>query len=172
MAESVNKYDGFYVGRYETSRNGLNPQSKRSTAVSGSGEEIITAYNSSTENDWYGLYALNKKYSTSSVQGSMIWGIQYDAMMTWMGDEANTTITEYNKERRCGTAENDVIKNVYDLYGNSWEWTLEADYTYGRAYRGGYSYSSSSPSYRSYRYPTDTYGYNGSRLVLYVCRVD
>ena len=135
MTESVNKYDGFYVGRYETSKNGENPQSKASTE-----ENVIeTAYNSSIENDWYGLYALNKKYSTSSVQGSMIWGSQYDAMMKWMGDAANTNKSDYNHNRTCGTAPNDLLNNVYDLYGNSYEWTLEAGPYGHRSYRGGWN---------------------------------
>ena len=89
-------------------------------------------------------------------------------MMDWMGAAANTTITEYNKERTCGTAPDDVIKNVYDLYGNSWEWTLEADSTYIRVYRGGSYDDSSSPSPRSNSYPAFTDSDIGSRLALYI----
>ena len=134
MATSINEYDGFYVGRYETSMNGINPQSKASTL-----EETITSATAATESAyaWYGLYALNKKFTTSSVQGSMMWGSQYDAMMAWMGDEANTPGgNKRNTNRTCGTAPNDVIKNVYDLYGNSYEWTLEANGTSFRVYYG------------------------------------
>jgi len=165
MVESVNKYDGFYVGRYETSMNGTNPQSKASTA-----EKTITSATASVNsaNTWYGLYALNKKYTTSSVQGSMIWGSQYDVMMDWMGAAAETTISGKNTERTCGTAPNDVIKNVYDLYGNSWEWTLEANGAYVRVTRGGDYIDSCSPSYRSYYNPTTTDSLAGSRLALYI----
>lgn len=170
MATSVNEYDGFYVGRFETSRNGANPQSKRSSAASGSGQEIITAYNSSTENDWYGLYALNKKYKTSSVTGSMIWGIQYDKMMSWMGSATDSTISGYNTNRTCGTAPGDVIKNVYDLYGNSFEWTLEGAGESGRVPRGGlYSHGYSARNRGTGTVPTYTVNaYYGSRLALYV----
>lgn len=129
MAESVNECDGFYVGRYETSRSGTSPQSK-------SDGSITSVYNDSKANDWYGQYALNKRYSTNSVQSSMIWGIQYDKMMNWMGSAAETTISGYNISRTCGKAPDDVIKNVYDLYGNSYEWTLEADGTNYRVRRG------------------------------------
>ena len=127
MAESVNKYDGFYVGRFETSRNGTSPQSKRSSGTIYDETFIKTAYNSSTENDWYGLYALNKRYSTGSVQGSMIWGIQYDAMVTWMRDAKKSTISDFNRGGTCGTTPDDVLKNVYDIYGNCYEWTLEGN---------------------------------------------
>ena len=165
MVESVNKYDGFYVGRYETSMNGTNPQSKASTA-----EETITSATAeaTSANTWYGLYALNKKYSTSSVQGSMIWGSQYDAMMDWMGAAAETAISGYNTNRTCGTAPNDVIKNVYDLYGNSFEWTLEASSARHRVYRGGIYTGGNFPSSRSGQNPTKTDSNYGSRLALYV----
>jgi hypothetical protein len=33
---------------------------------------------------------------------------------------------------------NDKLKNVYDIYGNSGEWTLEAHWNTDRAERGGY----------------------------------
>ena len=161
MTESVNKYDGFYVGRFETSMNGTNPQSKRSTFSfsSGSGEliESATAAEGSA-NTWYGLYALNKRYKTSSVTGSMIWGIQYDKMISWMGSAAETTISGYNTSRRCGTAPDDVIKNVYDLYGNSYEWTLEAylHLTGFRGYRGGCFLPGNSPISRK-RQRSDEY---------------
>ena len=165
MVESVNKYDGFYVGRYETSMNGTNPQSKASTA-----ENIIESATAeeTSANTWYGLYALNKKYNTSSVKSSMIWGSQYDAMMNWMGAAANTTITEYNKERTCGTAPDDVIKNVYDSYGNSIEWTLEAVHADLRVVRGVDFYNSSTPSSRTNCNPTYTDSLFGSRLALYI----
>ena len=170
MAESVNKYDGFYVGRFETSMNGSNPQSKRSTYASGSGELIESA--TAAGNTWYDLYALNKKYSTSSVQGSMIWGIQYDKMMSWMVDAANTTISGYNTNRTCGTAPDDVIKNVYDLYGNSSEWTVEAYDTYYRVWRGGNYQGNVTPKSRFWGAGTmpnnGAASGTGSRLALYI----
>lgn len=176
MAESINKYDGFYVGRYETSRNGETPQSKRSTYASGSGELVVTACNTSTESDWYGLYALNKRYSTTSVQGSMMWGIQYDKMMSWMGNsKTNITIGENrNMENTCGTAPNDVINNVYDIYGNSLEWTMTAWYEEmnSRVARSGSS-EKNSGNRKPSAYMGASFGWRndgkcGSRLALFV----
>lgn len=165
MAESVNKYDGFYVGRYETSMNGTNPQSKASTA-----EETITSATAAADsaNTWYGLYALNKKYNTSSVKSSMIWGSQYDAMMDWMEDAANTTKSGKNTNKTCGTAPDDLIKNVYDLYGNSYEWTLEANFNQYRIERGGDYLNDRSPRYSNSVDPTRPLYVIGSRLALYV----
>ena len=163
MANSVNNNKGFYVGRYETSLSGGRAQSVK-------GVTSATA-EASSANRWYGLYAYQKAYSTSSVQGSMIWGSQYDAMMTWMGSAANTTISGKNQSRVTGSEEypDDVIKNVYDLYGNSFEWTLEALYTNKRVERGGNYYRyDDSPSYRSGGIPTDAADNLGSRLTLYI----
>ena len=148
MVTSVAKYKGFYVGRYETSMNGTNPQSK-----SGVVSATAAGYSADT---WYGLYKLNKEYTTSTVKSSMIWGSQYDAMMLWMGDDLkNFDTNNRNTGRETGSVSTDVIRNVYDLGGNSYEWTLEAYNTSFRISRGGgYDYSSS-PSYRLYRQQSD-----------------
>ena len=159
MVKSVAKYKGFYVGRYETSKDA----NGKAQSIKGA----TSAYNSSAENNWYGLYKIQKEYSTNSVQGSMIWGSQYDAMMRWMGSP-KTTITGYNQNRTTGTAPEDVIKKVYDLYGNNYELTLEAGNTSFRVSRGGYYGYNHSPSYRSYDGPTYTNAQHGSRLSLYI----
>ena len=81
----------------------------------------------------------------------MIWGSQYDQMMIWMqkndidvtiniGENRNLGTTDANGNRvvgTTGTTPTDKINNVYDLYGNGWEWTLEARFAHLRATRGG-----------------------------------
>lgn len=165
MATSVNKYHGFYVGRYEMSYEGSAKSVKGATSVQ----------NTTAENNWYGLYAKAKTYapesSKKSVVSSMIYGSQYNAMMTWMGAAANTTIGDNrNQDRTTGTCETDFINNVYDLYGNSFEWTQEANSTDYRVLRGGFYNGDCSPSFRSDLSPTVThsYGVYSSRLALYV----
>ena len=139
MIESVSKNKGFYVARYETSLN-------NGVAQSVKGEKSATAAKDSA-NTWYGLYQKEKEYSEkngieSLVGSTMIWGSQYDQMLIWMqGNEINvinsTPITgaSKNPSRTTGTAETDKLNNVYDLLGNSWEWTLEAVLTDNRVYR-------------------------------------
>lgn len=164
MAASVNKYDGFYVGRYEMSYEGSAKSVKGATSVQ----------NTTAENNWYGLYAKAKTYapesSNKSVVSSMIYGSQYNAMMTWMGNAANITIGDNrNKERTTGTCETDFINNVYDLYGNSYEWTQEAGDTGDRVIRGGSCYNVLSPSNRiSHPASSGSLGNVSSRLALYV----
>ena len=184
MVKSVSEYGGFYIGRYEMS---INATSKN--AESKSGATSATSKDSDT-NQWYGLYNKAKTYAQESnedkkVVSSMIWGSQYDAMLKWMkGNKINATsssptdlsigTTSKNTTRVTGGANNgqtvskDKLSNIYDLLGNSLEWTQEANNTSYRVIRGGYYNSSIAPSYRSYDCPTDTLSYDGSRFTLYI----
>ena len=183
MIKSVSQYGGFYVGRYEMS---LNSETKN--AESKYGATSATA-ESTSANQWYGLYNKAKTYApenaSQKVVSSMIWGSQYDAMLKWMkGNKINVTSssptdlsignTSRNTTRVTGGANNgqtvskDKLSNIYDLLGNSLEWTQETNNTYYRVIRGGYYNSSLAPSYRSYDCPTDTLSYDGSRFTLYI----
>ena len=165
MSESVNKNGGFYVGRYETSLNNGKAQVVKG-ATSATAEE-------SSANRWYGLYAYQKAYSTSSVQGSMIWGSQYDRMMEWMkntGTDVDSDIGDNNRntDRTTGTKETDKINNVYDLYGNSNEWTLEAYGTDYKIIRGGSFGFGETPNVRLEVQPYNLYFNIASRLAVYI----
>ena len=173
MIESVSKYHGFYVGRYELGLEGTTPVSKN--ASTNTGVTTADASNSNT-NMWYGLYSKSKEYapeeSDKSVVSSMMWGSQYDAMMNWMVKQGiNVTATSTrNTTTVTGSNANDVLKNIYDLSGCHYEWTLEADYTYYRTIRGGYSSISESPSTRDYASysPNSTDSRNSARPTLYI----
>ena len=183
MIKSVSQYGGFYVGRYEMS---LNSETKN--AESKYGATSATA-ESTSANQWYGLYNKAKTYApenaSQKVVSSMIWGSQYDAMLKWMkGNKINVTSssptdlsignTSRNTTRVTGGANNgqtvskDKLSNIYDLLGNSREWTQEANNTNYRVYRGGRYDTGHAPSYRNYYGPTLTNSYGGSRLTLYI----
>ena len=108
----------------------------------------------------------------------MIWGSQYDAMMRWMqynGVDVTSTDSSklQNAERNIGSitgGENnkDVINNVYDLLGNRYEWTQEANLTSYRVLRGGDYLYAHSPSLRSNTNPSNDLAYSGSRFTLYI----
>ena len=71
-----------------------------------------------------------------------------------------------------GSQETYRVKNIYDLAGNVYEWTLEADSTNIRVVRGGYYNDTGASSTRpycrgSYAFPTHSFSYYGSRLTLY-----
>ena len=167
MIKSISNYHGFYVSRYEMSK------SSNNTAASVGN---VTPLVNDSDNMWYGLYAYGKTYTNSanSVESSMIWGSQYDAMMRWMqsGEHGVDVTDDIGNNRNTSTttkaSTTDVIKNIYDLYGCHYEWTLEANNTYNRVFRGGnYNYSYS-PSNRNNNYSNISNSYNSSRLTLYV----
>ena len=134
MVASVKKYGGFYVGRYEVSRD----SSGKAQSVYGQ-----TSLNAAAKDakDWYGLYRVLRSYATNSVQGSMLWGCQYDTIMHWIGDNAaiqwpQNDATNRNLGEITGTTPTDLIKNIYDLYGNRNEATLTRYKTNIKVYRG------------------------------------
>ena len=185
MVISVAKYGGFYVGRYETSLSDATKDSKgtKGTPQSKAGVLPISADNGATQM-WYGLYdKQNKRYveASDSVESSMIWGSQYDRIINWVKEgayevEKNKLVnTELGNHRKSGVATtgnsnyiDDSIKNIRDLGGNLYEWTLESWGTVGRVFRGGNCYNSLSLSYRDYIYPNSTYSLAGSRMTLYI----
>ncbi len=172
MIESVVRYKGFYVARYEA---GLEDGNIVFKDASKENSSIITAdaSNSGTKT-WYGLYSKIKGFTAveDSVVSSMIWGSQYDAMMNWMAKnkiDVKSSISEYNNTTKTGGSKNtDVINNIYDLYGCHREWTLEAYDSGNRAKRGGYAGDRNSPADRNYNYPYHADSYYSSRATLYV----
>ena len=169
MIESVSKYGGFYIGRYELSESGVKKDQP-----------------TLTNTNWYNLYKKCKELNASDkVETRMIWGCQWDVTMNWLISSGSKTSDEVNKDSSSwgnykgtsvkaddGTTEikasGDVqvlntgkttftmANNIYDLAGNCWEWTQEADNTDSRALRGGDCNRDGSvipASYRSSNYP-------------------
>ena len=151
MIESISKYGGFYIGRYELSEAGV--QKDKATL---------------TNTNWYNLYKKCKELNASDkVETRMIWGCQWDVTMNWLISSGAKTSNEVNKNsstwgnysnyntannytegtagyeknagslQNTGSSENWKANNIYDLAGNVWEWTQEAGGTSRRAGRGG-----------------------------------
>ena len=181
MAKSVATYGGFYVGRYEAGYNGTTYTSTKGTAVA----NILNAgtHNAETNpagvGNWYELYKKLAKNNTTTTS-QMIWGCQYDQVMKFVdgkkdgqnGDYVVTTASS-NRHHSSGkeaTGNNtyDLVQNIYDLEGNFYEWTAEANGTNIRDDRGGYYYGSLSASYRGGNRPTTTNSNRSSRPGLFV----
>ena len=106
--------------------------------------------------NWYRMYAQQKNYSelaltnSTSTTSSMIWGSQWDQIMIWMKDVPNENKASYyilnaltmgnfgtsddSQNGKANTGFYDV-RNIYDLAGNVYDWTLEAYYTGTRVRR-------------------------------------
>ena len=169
MIASLEKYKGFYIGRYELTANG-----EKTGATQ-------------TDVDWYTLYKnCTTLASGTKVKTRMIWGLQWDATCNWLatskfditdsstwGNYYNNTATGHGSKQNTGYSESWKANNIYDFAGNCDEFTQEAYYTYDRVSRGGstnsFNYSNIPASYRiCYGSPTITLSYNGSRPTLYL----
>ena len=174
MIASIQKYGGFYIGRYELSNEGV--QKGKATL---------------TNTNWYNLY---KKCTTlnasDKVESKMIWGIQWDLACdfiskkgeqksiinstTW-GNHSNSTgnaavmdgtTKKYGSKQVTGYSEYWKANNIYDLAGNCYEWTREAYSTSSRAYRGGFygNDGSSFPASGRYNLGVGYSNYSGLRF--------
>ena len=174
IIESIKKYGGFYIGRYETG--GLN------------GTAVVRKMDTNIANqNWYTMYkkCLTLKGTNTDVKTSMIFGNLWDEALEWLVKSGatisdGTTLTyqlmkdsttwgnyndatfnyiaanaetplmtetkaqSTNTRIPAGSAEYTKANNVYDMAGNVWDWTTEAYSTVYRFGRGGY------------------YGYNGN----------
>ena len=174
MISSILKYKGFYIARYEA---GLDKTTNEIVFKNASIEanNVITTDTSNIETSrWYGLYQKIKTFTTDSdkVVSSMIWGSQYDAMMTWMAKNRKNVGNTDNKKRNSmnttGSNTNDIINNIYDLYGCHYEWTLETYSDSHRARRGGDLRGNYSPASRYFNEAFLTYSFYSSRATLYI----
>ena len=179
--ESIKKYDGFYIGRYEITGSKTSPTVQRNKTVL-------------TNQNWYGQKkACNGIVSTEEVQSIMIYGNMWDETMQWLIDTGAKTSDEVNNNssswgnyrnnsgnaavsgsgslQKSGYSDYWSANNVYDLAGNYWEWTSESYDDY-RAFRGGYcdgggSYSPASSRFNG-NYPYYSSSIYSSRSALYI----
>ncbi len=165
---SVEKYHGFYIGRYETG--------SVSTA-----KAVTVKGNSDIANQtWYKHYQMNKDMiKENGIKSSMIWGSQWDQTMIWFDTQGgakkdyvynSTGKGHYSASSTTTTGSSTAyaVNNIYDMAGTAWDWTLEADLTNGRLLRGGsyHSGSNSPASCRGSSTPTRSDVDFGSRSTL------
>ena len=157
--ESVNTYGGFYIARYEAGDGDANgtPRSSSSsnsnTVVSKKGA-IVYNYISQTD-------SITRAESMYSGKSKLVSGAGWDRTLNWLIETKAKTENEVfvnssswgnyddstgNAKTNSGidnmnytTGRNEAWKanNIYDLAGNVWDWTTEADSSAGRVYRGG-----------------------------------
>ena len=139
MKNSVEKYGGFYIGRYETSRSRVSsiPVVKRITTQDrGRIWTFISPQN--IQIACRNMYADNE-----TVMGFLPYGINFDTVLQWLmdtcckteydirvdstswGNYSNNTFTGNVTSGTTGMFEEAKANNIYDLAGNYWEWTAE-----------------------------------------------
>ena len=174
MISSILKYKGFYIARYEAGLDKTTNEIVFKNASIEANNVITTDASNSETSSWYGLYKKIKTFTTDSdkVVSSMIWGSQYDAMMNWMAKNRKNVGNTDNKKRNSmnttGSNTNDIINNIYDLYGCHYEWTLETYSDSHRARRGGDLRGNYSPASRYFNEAFLTYSFYSSRATLYI----
>ena len=193
MVESVDKYKGFYIGRYELTAIGEKPG------------------NSYTGVSWYSLYnyclqfgkeEINNDNSVQITESSMMYGALWDATMQWLASSgisvgytgstksgygnynsedvivANSStmikVKSSNSSMKLKTGQTSYTKrkNIYDLSGNCSDWTQEAVGKGERVFRGGsYDAAGSYSTYTSTRVskaPDSSADWISSRPQLYI----
>ena len=185
MSDSIKKYNGFYIGRYELTGTVEAPTEKAG--------EVLSA---AKAGNWYNLYKACQNVVTekNNVKSTMIYGVQWDATMDWITatkfqgdrskvDEDSSSWGNYNDSsgnadvegaglvQNTGYSDYWKANNIYDLAGNCWEWTQEAYSTNVRIRRGGSYPSSGSNAPASYRGSSSPFGSDSnlsSRATLYM----
>ena len=204
MYASVKKNGGFYIGRYEAGKdtNGkvvvqknANVYNRIRWSSTGEMQESETATTGGAV-ELSRNFAKENNYKT--VQSTLIYGVQWDAVMNWMKDVENPnatgSLTKYyqdstgmewydgvsgNSDHKTGIDLNggkNQVKKVYDLAGNVEEWTMESRGTDERVSRGGSNIAGSDfpascypASYRSLEVPPfASFDYIGFRPTLFL----
>ncbi len=204
MKASVEKYGGFYIGRYEAGS-----ETERTNVANGTTNMVVKqdayVYNyvgwgpsmTSAEGDvTYGSknqgkgaveLSRNLYKDNTSVKSTLIYGVQWDAVLRFIADDkhnvndstswgnytnnSDRTSVSPNTPAKTGAHENWKAKNIYDLAGNAYEWTMEATSSLYRVIRGGHCGDTGSnvpASFRNVFSPSYCDSVNGFRLALYV----
>ena len=193
MRTQVLKYGGFYIGRFEAGINSTTLRTKVTTnqtvvckkgvapynlvpwgkAMNDADSAFIpssTKYNPDQVNTNGAVYLAKNfasQHNYTSVTSTLTYGCEWDAMCRYIGDSQRTTPTK-SKPELTGSVSTDVSKNIYDLAGNCYEWTMEANVTVHRVVRGG-RYDGARPvSIRSLSVPTNSGDSFSFRPTLYI----
>lgn len=178
--ESVKKYGGFYISRYNISKN-------KKTGKPQSVKGVMP---------WVKINVYDAKEVASTIEDSetvkshLTFGAEYDSILEWfIKSDARTrraikedstgwgnyyTVYCPCKVVKTGYSELWRTNNIYDFAGNVQEWTQERNGSQYYSKRGGdtrysilgeYNFP---VAYRSYGHPFNEYNHTGFRAALYI----
>ena len=175
--ESVKKYGGFYISRYNISKSSEGkPQSVKGVMP------------------WVNINFDDAKKVASTIEDNeavkshLTFGAEYDSVLEWFIKTEVKTLTEivedstewgnhWNTENspkkvvETGSREEWCANNIYDFAGNVDEWTQEQNKSSRRVIRGGYCFNDGNNypvAYRYYCNPLYDYVGTGFRATLYI----
>jgi len=195
LEESVEKYGGFYIARYEAGIEGVIDNYNLSTKVSSNGS--IKPLSKAGKGVWNYIsradaitISANMINNSSTIKTALISGAAWDTTLQWMVNSSENATNEpninYDTNSKGKGWYNDVspsdtrhitgyyaINNIYDMAGNVWEYTTENCKYNGNNYgvlRGCYSGNDGSvftAAVRSNINSTEKTAARGFRAVLY-----
>ena len=173
--ESVKKYGGFYISRYNISKN---KKTGKPQSVKGAMPWIDINFDNAKE-------VASIIEDNEAVKSHLIFGAEYDSVLEWFiksnarthgeivedstkwGNYLNTKNSP-KKVVETGSREEWCTNNIYDFAGNVEEWTQEQNGGF-HVTRGGFFSDNGNDypvTYRHYFYPN--FSYNGFRATLYI----
>lgn len=175
--ESVKKYGGFYISRYNISKSSAGkPQSVKGVMP------------------WVNINFDDAKKIASTIEDNeavkshLTFGAEYDSVLEWFIKTGVRTLAEiaedstewgnhWNTENsprkvvETGSREEWCANNIYDFAGNVDEWTQERNKSSRRVIRGGCCFVDGDVypvAYRGYDRPLDDFNDTGFRATLYI----
>ena len=165
--KSIKEHGGFYIGRYETGglsgtavvrkmETDINNQTwytmyEKTKELSGTNDNAITSmiWGSLWDETLQWLYESGAKTSDGTQltyeligSDSTKWGNYHNSTFSYIPADATTPDETAAKPRNAliptGSAEYTKVNNIYDLAGNVYDGTLEANFASSRGHRGGF----------------------------------
>ena len=182
---SVNTNGGFYIARFEAGNSSNTVRTSASDLIT---DKVVSKKNNTVYNYVTRDQAKTLAESMYPGKSKLVSSYAWDAIMNFVADDNHSIIDSsnwgnyydssvpaniegYGVLQNTGYSEYWKAKNIYDLAGNSYEWTTEgySDAGYPCVRRGGSYYFGGTPvSYRSSDTTSNSISSVSFRVVLYL----